>query len=670
MPAIESVRLLVSAAGNEFMLDIARTFKDGFEAGAVECDIGLDEQPALSRPGLAQLVVAPHEYFPLFLETRLTRSQINDVLPNLYLLNVEQPGSQWFEAAWEYGRRAKGVFDINRTGTQELLRRGVDAWTTPLGLTRSMRTSARPPAVSRPLDVVFLGHNCRRREEFLARHADFFSAFNCHLVLTDVACPRRLDTPGYYSGDSRQQLLQSAKILLNLHSSESRYFETHRALLAISSGSLLVTETSTQTAPLVGGVHFATGPLDELPLLCEQYLRDVPRLQATVDAAHRLASDQLDIRVTCQALIARIGTVESSGPAAVAHEQRAQRDETRRRDVRERLAEAEKVRGSGKLDWDISHNRAYQTSDLPTVSVLVTLYNYASFIEQCLMSVLLADPLDRETVEIVVVDDASSDGSAQCVERLMEGAAIPISLVRKHRNSGLADARNVALEAARGRYAFVLDADNWIYPSCLRVLRTAFSATEHAAVYGLIQRVDGDTNEPLGLASKYEWNLRDLIRGPYIDAMAMFERDALLRVGGYSTELIEHGWFGWEDYDLWLKLAQAGRTCRLVPRILSAYRVHSNSMLNATNRSVEGIARYFQTKFRSLVDQYPGLDAYFGIPVPLPAPQAAASIMTDEAAQGQRVLQLEEQLRAMHGSISWRVTAPLRLAYRLLTGRP
>jgi GT2 family glycosyltransferase len=670
MSRIGSVRLLVSAAGNEFMLDIARSFKDGFERGPVDCHIVLDERPAPPQAGLAQLVVAPHEYFPLFLERHLSHGQIDEVLGDLYLLNVEQPGSQWFETAWEYARRAKGVFDINRAGTLEFLRRGIDAWTAPLGLTPSTSAGASPPLENRPLDVVFLGHNSRRREEFLARHADFFSAHNCYLVLTDVACPRRLDTPGYYSGEARQQLLWSSKILLNVHSSERRYFETHRALLAISHACLLVTETSTQTAPLVGGEHFATGPLDALPALCGRYLNDIPRLQATVGAAQRLATEQLDMRVTCEALVARMATLESSGSTAVVREQRAKSEEARRREVRQRLAESQKTRASGKRDWDVISNRAYQASDVPAVSVLITLYNYRDFVEQCLTSVLQAEPLDRQTVEIVVVDDASSDGSAEYVERLMSSAATPIALVRKHWNSGLADARNVALEVARGPYAFVLDADNWIYPSCLRVLRSAFSETNHAAVYSLIQRIDGDTNEPLGLASKYDWNVRDLVQRPYIDAMAMFERGALLSVGGYSTELIDHGWFGWEDYDLWLKLALAGRTCRLVPRILSAYRVHSNSMLNATNRSVERIARHFETKFQRLVSQHPGLDTYFGIPVVRPAAPAPAPVVADAVDHAQRAAQLEQQVRALHASLSWRVTAPLRLAYRLLTGRP
>ena len=41
-----------------------------------------------------------------------------------------------------------------------------------------------------------------------------------------------------------------------------------------------------------------------------------------------------------------------------------------------------------------------------------------------------------------------------------------------------------------------------------------------------------------------------LIEYPYIDAMALFDRAQLIKIGGYDTELYKYGWFGWEDYEL------------------------------------------------------------------------------------------------------------------------
>jgi hypothetical protein len=154
--------------------------------------------------------------------------------------------------------------------------------------------------------------------------------------------------------------------------------------------------------------------------------------------------------------------------------------------------------------------------------------------------------------------------------------------------------------------------------------------------------------------------------------MAMFDRQALARVGGYSTELLDHGWFGWEDYDLWLKLAQAGQRCRLVPNVLSAYRVHPNSMIHRTNNTTRAFARYFRQKFRQLVEEFPDMDRYFGFPAdnraaPIGGPSPDGR--TDSNGLLHRCLDLERELQAVYASASWRVTAPLRLVFRYLTGR-
>jgi hypothetical protein len=218
----------------------------------------------------------------------------------------------------------------------------------------------------------------------------------------------------------------------------------------------------------------------------------------------------------------------------------------------------------------------------------------------------------------------------------------------------------------------VLDADNWIYPGCLPSLHAAISSGGEAAVYGLIRRFDEETHESLGLLSSYDWDVRALVRGPYIDAMALFDRQVLAAVGGYSTELVEYGWFGWEDYDLWLKLARAGYRARLVPNILSAYRVHPDSMLQRTNRSSDAFARYFRQKFSELADEFPDMDRYFGFPASRQTPAAVAPRETHDGSNGTlaRCLDLERELTAVYASKSWQVTAPLRLVYRYLTGRP
>jgi hypothetical protein len=196
------------------------------------------------------------------------------------------------------------------------------------------------------------------------------------------------------------------------------------------------------------------------------------------------------------------------------------------------------------------------------------------------------------------------------------------------------------------------------------VLHEAAVASGSAAAYGIIRTFDDATGEPRGLLSAFAWSVRDLVSGPYLDAMALFDRTALAAVGGYSTELLDVGWQGWEDYDLWLKLAQEGYVCLRVPQILSSYRLHDASMIRRTNQDTARLAAYFERKFARLVARVPDLGHYFGFPRGgRTFARSAAFTGADLEAHCQA---LEAELRAVYASRSWTVMAPMRAAYDFL----
>ena len=99
---MRTVQLLVASAGNEFMAHIAEVFAEGFREAGIPCTVTIDGLPPPAVPhDELHVVVAPHEYFPLhFLRTRPT-IELAPALASVAVLNVEQPGSQWFETAWE-----------------------------------------------------------------------------------------------------------------------------------------------------------------------------------------------------------------------------------------------------------------------------------------------------------------------------------------------------------------------------------------------------------------------------------------------------------------------------------------------------------------------------------------------------------------------------------------
>jgi glycosyltransferase involved in cell wall biosynthesis len=296
-----------------------------------------------------------------------------------------------------------------------------------------------------------------------------------------------------------------------------------------------------------------------------------------------------------------------------------------------RLQMARQAELTGNIPWKIQSNLSYAAAQ-PCVSVIISLYNYQNYILECLNSVESSNLADLSgPIEILVIDDGSNDGSVEVVETFLARTNLPMALITKFYNTGLADVRNLGLKLARASYCFILDADNWIYPNCLARLYHAIANTEYAAVYNLIVRFDDQTGEKLDFLSQFEWDRRELVRRPYIDAMALFNRNILLKVGGYLTELVEHGWFGLEDYELWLRLAQAGYDARLVPQVLSAYRLHSSSMLNTTNLYAIKLNNYFGQKFARLLNEYSDLDQYFGFP---PEYQGYLDLITQEYIRG------------------------------------
>ncbi len=93
----------------------------------------------------------------------------------------------------------------------------------------------------------------------------------------------------------------------------------------------------------------------------------------------------------------------------------------------------------------------------------------------------------------------------------------------------------------------------------------------------------------------------------------MFRRDVLLELGGYDHTLSEVGWFGWEDYDMWLRFAQRDLPVGFVPNILCLYRQHETSMINTTNLFAHEFVRLFQERYHSLANRFDLREELFGV---------------------------------------------------------
>jgi glycosyltransferase involved in cell wall biosynthesis len=229
------------------------------------------------------------------------------------------------------------------------------------------------------------------------------------------------------------------------------------------------------------------------------------------------------------------------------------------------------------------------------VAVIVPLHNYRAHIVEALDSVLAQSFGD---VMLIVVDDASTDDSLSVAREWMERQAechLSLRLVAHGANAGLSRARNTGIAVAASEFCFFLDADNALYPQCLAAHVEALDAHPAAAgAYGLIE-VFGRARAIMGGNA---FSRARLARGNTIDAMAMVRRSVLEAHEGFAV--IPHGW---EDYDLWLRMCEAGQHLVQIPEILARYRNHATSML----RSRTNVRGNIEELHRTICARHPWL---------------------------------------------------------------
>lgn len=100
--------------------------------------------------------------------------------------------------------------------------------------------------------------------------------------------------------------------------------------------------------------------------------------------------------------------------------------------------------------------------ECPKVSVVIPVYNVADYLSECLNSILNQT---LEDIEVICVDDGSTDGSLDILRHYEEHDMRLQVLTQKHMTAGAA--RNTGLDRARGEYVIFLDADDFFAPDML-----------------------------------------------------------------------------------------------------------------------------------------------------------------------------------------------------------
>ncbi len=194
-------------------------------------------------------------------------------------------------------------------------------------------------------------------------------------------------------------------------------------------------------------------------------------------------------------------------------------------------------------------------------TVVIPLYNKRNYILRAVESVLSQTPApmqEREDVELIVVDDGSTDGSYELVDQRL--AELKNCRVIRQSNQGVAAARNTGIAAAQGQYICFLDADDWWEPTFLQLMEQLMVQCPDASVYasGFYLVKNGRRRiAPVGVPADFERGYINYCQVyaatlcmPVSSSSAVVLKTAITEAGGFNTKLT----LG-EDFDLWIRLA-------------------------------------------------------------------------------------------------------------------
>ncbi len=183
-----------------------------------------------------------------------------------------------------------------------------------------------------------------------------------------------------------------------------------------------------------------------------------------------------------------------------------------------------------------------------TVSVVIPVYNAADVVAETIESVLAQTWTDRE---ILVIDDGSTDGSADVVLTFGDR-------VRYHafENGGVAKARNRGIALARGRYIALLDHDDlWAPTKLAKQVAVLDARPEVGLVYTGVAHLERDGQPRRKFATGPSSRFYQLFVKGYgpTPSAAMIRRSVLERAGGFDERF---GSAGLDDHEFWTRIAQ------------------------------------------------------------------------------------------------------------------
>ena len=217
-------------------------------------------------------------------------------------------------------------------------------------------------------------------------------------------------------------------------------------------------------------------------------------------------------------------------------------------------------------------------SEKPKVSIIFPFYNCERFIKEALLSIQY---LESEQFEIIAIDDGSQDQSLNIAQNLLGDSSIDFTLISRIANQGCFKSRTEAIEASRGEYVAIVDADDVVYKGRFaKQLKLLENDKNIWCCGGFADKIDQNGNyielmryPPKNNEEIIKKIISDPTSNPIIDPTTMFRRSVFDELGGYSFKndrnLVA-------DMDLWFRALLSDKVFVNIQEPLINYRVNPN----------------------------------------------------------------------------------------------
>ena len=225
--------------------------------------------------------------------------------------------------------------------------------------------------------------------------------------------------------------------------------------------------------------------------------------------------------------------------------------------------------------------------NFPLVSIVIPCHNAERWVADAIQSALAQT---YPAIEVVVVDDGSTDGSREIIQPF--GERIKPEFIDHH---GAAHARNRGVEMASGEFIQFLDADDILFPHCVTTKIRAALNENADVVYSGGFFFDLEANA--GIYESHAPTEDDLpglvahiIRGSLVTTILLLRRDRLVELGGFNEELTNG-----QEHELLLRLAITESRFAYIPKALSCNRTkHSfDSITSVTQHHPDRLEELF-----------------------------------------------------------------------------